>query len=231
MLDVFFLSYHEPFADEHFQSLLALIPHATRVDGVEGIYAAHKKCAKKSKTLNFFVVDADALVHPDFNFKYMPPEGDAYPDIPEENCIHVWKAINPVNGLIYGNGGIKLFNKMLFMKSSAAGIDVTTSINNSPIVTHDKIGNTTMFNLTPYSAWRSAFRECAKLSSNIIANSDNGVNEELLNIWCTIGNAELNGRYCIDGANDGRQYAEMDNDLNMINNSEWMKARFDERYN
>ena len=72
MLDVFFLSYNEPFADEHFELLKIKAPHAKRVHGIKGIFNAHKECAKQSMTTHFYVVDADAIIESDFNFDYTP---------------------------------------------------------------------------------------------------------------------------------------------------------------
>ena len=37
MLDVFFLSYNEPFADEHFELLQIFAPRAKRVHGVKDV--------------------------------------------------------------------------------------------------------------------------------------------------------------------------------------------------
>ena len=59
MLDVFFLSYDEPFADENFELLKMFAPHAKRVHGIKGIFDAHKECARQSKTGHFYVCDAD----------------------------------------------------------------------------------------------------------------------------------------------------------------------------
>ena len=50
MFDVFFISYHEQYADENFDSLKEKAPLAKRVDGVKGIFNAHKRAAELSKT-------------------------------------------------------------------------------------------------------------------------------------------------------------------------------------
>ena len=68
MLDVFFLSYNEPFADEHYEKLLPVAPHAKRVHGIKGIYNGHKECARQAMTENFYVIDADAILELDFEF-------------------------------------------------------------------------------------------------------------------------------------------------------------------
>ena len=72
MLDVIFLSYDEPTADENFELLQLFAPHAKRVHGVDGILNAHKECAKASSTNYFYVVDADAVIDELFTFKFTP---------------------------------------------------------------------------------------------------------------------------------------------------------------
>ena len=41
--DVFFLSYNEEFADENFELVQLVAPHAKRVHGIKGIFNAHKE--------------------------------------------------------------------------------------------------------------------------------------------------------------------------------------------
>ena len=45
MFDVFFISYNEQYADENFEALLDKAPLAKRVDGIKGIFNAHKHAA------------------------------------------------------------------------------------------------------------------------------------------------------------------------------------------
>ena len=42
MLDVIQISYHEPYADDNYELLQLFAPHAKRVQGVKGIFEAHK---------------------------------------------------------------------------------------------------------------------------------------------------------------------------------------------
>ena len=67
-LDIFHLSYQEPYADKTWKSLVKKFPYARRVKGVKGIFNAHKRCAELAYTKSFYVVDADAILEPDFNF-------------------------------------------------------------------------------------------------------------------------------------------------------------------
>ena len=117
MLDVFFISYDEPYADDNFEILQMFAPLAKRVHGIKGIFEAHKECAKQSKTSYFYVVDADAVIDESFTFKFVPSDSkEVYNGVKETECVYVWRSINPVNDLLYGYGGVKLFPKKNLLK-------------------------------------------------------------------------------------------------------------------
>ena len=65
--DIFHLSYKEHYADETFKNLKYKFPWARRVQGVKGIFNAHKKCAEQAYTQMFYVVDADADLDDNFD--------------------------------------------------------------------------------------------------------------------------------------------------------------------
>lgn len=231
MLDVFFLSYDENFADENFEILQLFAPHAKRVHGITGIFDAHKECARQSKTSHFYVVDADAVIDEHFSFDFTPSaDSFAYPGIKETECIFVWRTRNPVNDLLYGYGGVKLFPKQKMLDATSWNVDMTTSIG-APFVPKFQISNITEFNMDPFSAWKSAFRECTKLSSSIIPNGDNIDNEYRLNVWCTRGADRPFGKYCIMGAKQGRafgiRYKDKPHILAKINDFVWLREVFD----
>lgn len=164
MLDVFFISMGEEGSEANWQRLLTFAPNAKRVDNVTGIYEVHKSCASLSTTENFYVVDADAWVVDGFNFTWEPSVETLHWNIPETECVLVWKSINPVNGLEYGYGGVKLFPRQPFLEQRGWEVDLSTTIGRS-VVSKDQVSCETRFNVTPESAWLGAFRECAKLAS------------------------------------------------------------------
>lgn len=156
MLDVFFITNGEENADENWQNLLGICPRARRLDSIGNLYQTHRACARQSSTENFFVVDADAWVFDTFDFDV---------DIDnDENKVFIWSAINPVNDLVYGYGGIKLFPKKPFLEKHVWNTDLSTTIGSS-VVVMEEVSCETRFNATPKSSWIGAFRECAKLSS------------------------------------------------------------------
>ena len=100
--DIIFLSYDEPNADKNFADLCNKAPWAKRVHGVKGFDAAHKAAAAAAETDRFITVDADNIVRDDF----LSIELDMT-KINRHDVIS-WAGKNVVNGLVYGNGGLKL---------------------------------------------------------------------------------------------------------------------------
>jgi hypothetical protein len=230
MLDVFFLSYDEPFADDNFEILQMFAPNAKRVHGIKGIFDAHQECARQSKTQNFYVIDADAIIEEEFNFKFTPQSDRyIYETIPETECVFVWRSRNPVNDLLYGYGGAKLFPKQKLLSAENWKVDMTTTIG-ATFVPKFQISNVTAFNTDPFNAWKSAFRECTKLSSGIIPHGDNTDNEYRLKVWCERGSKRPFGEYVIQGALQGKDFGTHYKDnpeiLNNINDFAWLRERF-----
>lgn len=227
--DIVFISKDEVHADENYAKLLAKYPRAKRVHGVEGIHQAHIEAAKLCNTDMFWVVDADAEIIDGFEFDYYVPEYDPS----SKQSVHVWKSQNPVNGLVYGYGGVKLFPTELTINMDTSNPDMTTSISKlfKPI---NRISNITKFNTDEFSTWRSAFRECVKLSSRTIKGQLDEETEFRLNAWCTRGKDKLFGEYCIAGAKAGKAYGEANKssieDLKKINNFDWLYEQFKKSY-
>jgi hypothetical protein len=230
LLDVIFLSYDEPTADENFELLQLFAPHAKRVHGVDGILNAHKECAKASSTNYFYVVDADAIIDELFTFKFTPSAyKDAYPGVAENKCVYTWRSLNPVNKLIYGYGAVKLFPKRQLLQAKEFKVDMTTTIG-CPFVPKFQISNITAFNTDPFSTWKGAFREATKLASSIIPNGNNTDNEYRLKVWCDYGEKAEFGKYSIMGAQQGRDfgthYRNNTQALHLINDYVWLKEQF-----
>lgn len=225
MYDIIFISYNEPNADENFAKLRERFPYAHRVHGIKGIHQAHIAAAKKAFTKMFWVVDGDAVILDTFNFDYEVSKYDL-------ECVHVWRSRNPINGLEYGYGGVKLLPKKLTMDMDVSKPDMTTSI--SPLFkVMPEVSNITAFNTDEFSTWRSAFRECVKLSSRVIDRQNYQETADRLTAWLTYSDAPF-AQYSAEGAYDGREYGRANKDnleaLAKINDFEWLESRFKERY-
>jgi hypothetical protein len=218
MYDIIFISYQEPNADENFAKLKARFSRSQRVHGVKGIHQAHIAAAKKSFTKMFWVVDGDAEIVDEFNFDYVVPKEDL-------ECVHVWRSRNPVNSLEYGYGGVKLLPKSLTQNMNITNTDMTTSISKWFKAMPD-VSNITKFNTDPFNSWKSAFRECVKLSSKIIDRQENNETEERLNTWCE-ETSDIDARQgAIAGKAYGTEHKNNSEALSKINDFDWLQEKF-----
>jgi hypothetical protein len=222
LYDIIFISYAEPNADKNWELLKTKFPNAKRVHGVTGIHQAHIKAASLADTDMFWVVDGDAVLEDDFNFSHVC---NRY----ERNIVHVWRSKNPINDLIYGYGGVKLLPTSLTLNMNVETSDMTTSISDQFRVMPE-ISNTTEFNTDPFNTWKSAFRECVKLSSRTIIGQEEEETKQRLDIWCSIGKDKPFGKYAVQGAIAGKDfgYKYKDNQemLSKINDFEWLKKHY-----
>ena len=219
--DIVMITYHEPNADENYQALLNRFPRAKRVDGVKGIHQAHIEAAKLCTTDLIWIVDGDAVISEDFYFDYVAPEK-------EKHYVKVWRSRNPINDLEYGYGGIKLFPRQATIDMDTSRPDMTTSISRhfKPIKV---VSNITAFNTGPFETWKSAFRECAKLSSKVIDRQKTGETDERLKTWTTVGHDRPYGKYALAGATAGMEFGlSGGSDLRLINDFDWLKEKFNE---
>ena len=225
MYDIVFISYQEPSADANYAALKTRFPMTKRVHGVKGIHQAHIAAAKKCFTKMFWIVDGDAVIMDDFNFDYKVPSH-------QQDHVHVWRSKNPVNDLVYGYGGIKLFPRRMTINMDTSKPDMTTSITDK-FKPMPQLANITAFNTDPFETWKSAFRECTKLASKIIDRQKNEETENRLHIWQTVGKDRPYGEFALRGAQAGSAYGKASQGdieaLKKINDFEWLMQRFNER--
>lgn len=225
MYDIVFISYQEPSADENYTALKSRFPMAKQVHGVKGIHQAHIKAAKKCFTKMFWIVDADAIIKDDFNFDYVVPDHQL-------DHVHVWRSQNPINDLVYGYGGVKLFPRKLTINMDTNKPDMTTSIS-SKFKAVKELSNITAFNTDEFNTWKSAFRECCKLASKTIDRQNNEETEHRLHVWQTVGGDRPFGKYALAGATAGTNYGRRNQgnleNLARINDFEWLREKFNEQ--
>ncbi len=219
--DIFFLSYRESNAEENWQRLIQRFPRAKRLHGVRGVLRAHQMLATLAESEFFFIVDGDNQIHDDFSFQ---TPFELYTD-----SLYVWRAQNPVNDLVYGFGGIKLYNKALLAQPTKVGTDVATTIAPKylpvPI-----IASTTAFHVSPQESWRGAFRECAKLTMQLFKKPGDIDTRERLAVWLTKGQDRLHGSWCLLGAKQGHEFAKKSisevKTIDEINDFYWLETEF-----
>ena len=209
--DIIFLSYDEPNAEKNYADLCQKIPWAKRVHGVKGSDAAHKACADLSETEHFVTVDGDNIVNPEF----LNVEIDLDSLGVTKNHVFSWCGKVHVNGLMYGNGGLKLWNKKFVQNmrthEASDGSDERSLVEfcfDELYFQFNENYSTSYTNGSPFQAWRAGFREGVKMSLNQGAKVEDiksvwWQNLERLLIWCSVGADVENGLWSIYGAREG----------------------------
>jgi hypothetical protein len=216
-MDKWFLVYDDPFARQNFEKAKEKLETIQKIVTGTGIHDSHRMCAKKSITDRFIVLDADCDILDSFSYTTF------LNSLTPEKKVFVFRSINPVNDLVYGHGGIKVFDRRLFNNSNA--VDMTTAFDIVPV---DYVTNVHRFNSTPFHTWRTAFRECVKLSSGTVKLRNKKDDEYRLTTWCEVFNNVDHAEFAKAGALAGRDYGYKNKDLNMINDFNWLKNKFEE---
>ena len=209
--DIIFLSYDEPNAEKNYVDLLAKVPWAKRVHGVKGSDAAHKACAALSETEYFVTVDADNIIDP----KFLEVEVDLEELGLTPEHVFSWCGKVNVNGLMYGNGGLKMWTRKFVN-------EMRTHENSDPDDVKGKVEfcfdnryyqfnenySESVITGSPFQAWRAGFREGVKMSLNQGGKVSNLTltwwqNYHRLLIWCNVGADVDNGIWSMLGAREG----------------------------
>lgn len=211
--DIIYLSYDEPNAEQNYTDLCKKIPWAKRVHGVEGSDSAHKACANLSETDRFVTIDGDNRIREHF----LTQEINFEEHIELENKVISWCGHNVINGLMYGNGGVKCWPKEFVLNmrthenadldNKHAQVDFCWDVE---YIQMNSCFSDIYNNATPHQAWRAGFREGVKMAL------DQGVKPTLdqfkenhwknlhrLYIWLMIGADVENGNWAIMGAREG----------------------------
>lgn len=209
--DIIFLSYDEPNAEKNYADLLEKIPYAKRVHGVKGSDAAHKACANLSDTEYFVTVDADNIVDP----KFIEVEVDIDQLGLTSQHVFSWCGKVHVNGLAYGNGGLKLWTRK-FVNNMRTHENSDPNDNKGLVefcfdekyYQFNESYSESFTNASSFQAWRAGFREGVKMSLDqgtkvIDLRRIYYQNYERLLIWCNIGADVPNGIWSMLGAREG----------------------------
>jgi hypothetical protein len=212
--DIVYLSYDEPNAEKNYADLLTKVPWAKRVHGVDGSDSAHKACARLSETERVIVVDGDNTIRPEF----LKQEINFKDEVDLDKSVISWGARNTINGLIYGNGGIKCWPTQLVLdmkthenaesENAKTQVDFCWDINYIQI---DSCMSDVHNNATPQQAWRAGFREGVKMGllegskadPNNFSKQVHWKNFHRLLVWMHVGLDVKNGDWAIYGARQG----------------------------
>ena len=209
--DIVYLSYDEPNAEKNYADLCQKVPWAKRVHGVKGSDAAHKACAAASETEYFVTVDGDNIIDPEF----LNVEVDLDALGLDDSYVFSWCGKINVNGLMYGNGGLKLWTRKFVNNMRTHENSDTNDVKGKvEFCFDDKYyqfnENYSVSNITgsPFQAWRAGFREGVKMSLNQGGKVESldfiwWQNYHRLKIWCSVGRDLENGIWSIIGAREG----------------------------
>jgi len=217
-LDCIYLSYDEPQKEEFWLKIKNMVPWAKRVDGVKGSDAAHKAAAEESDTERFILIDGDNM--PDENFFNIQLDFTGK-GLEYKLAQYRWKAINAINGLRYGNGGMSSWTKTYVREMKTHENQKDGDVARIADFCMDGKDNlywamydcysTTYPNHTPFQAWRAGFREGVKMVLDKGARPDINTFKETvasrnlnnLTIWHNVGADVENGMWAIYGARLG----------------------------
>lgn len=239
-LDVIFISYDEDNCEENWVDLQSKVPWAQRVHGVKGSDAAHKAAANLSTTDRFISVDADNIVDPAFfdlelDFDHPKLAGKAIS----------WAAQNIVNGLEYGNGGLKCWPKQYVLDMRThENADKDDERNQVDFCWEDSyVQMTNQYSITfpngsPRQAFRAGFREGVKMTlvqggKPDVDNFKKAIwwgNYKRLITWCSVGADVENGLWAMYGARLGCHMTNLtDWDYINVRDFEWLNNFFEKK--
>ena len=220
-VDCIYLSYDEPNAEKNYADLLNKAPWAKRVHGVKGSDEAHKACARLSETDRFITVDGDNIVDPKFFELSIDLDKFANGNLKQLS----WCGKNYINGLVYGNGGLKCWTKdfVLNMKTHEAADDPRGQVDfcwEDNYTQMTGLYSMVYNNASALQAWRAGFREGVKLTLNAglkinLKNPKKQLvrrNYQRLLIWQSVGADVDNGLWAIYGSRLG---------IHMTNCTDW----------
>jgi hypothetical protein len=224
-LDTFYISYDEPNCEHNWARISDMLPHARRMHGVKGFEAAHKACAEASQTDRFMTIDGDNwLLDQGFDTEL--------DDTNIEDAVFSFKSRNAINGLEYGNGGLKCWRKDVLLASntheSSDSTDFCWALRYYQV---DVLGSLSVNNASAYQAWRAGYREGVKMSYiNGMPMQDPQAdmpsiwygNRSKLNVWMSVGRDAEHGEWAMLGARQGfyELYSGFVDNL-VINDYDW----------
>lgn len=208
--DIVFMSYDEPNADYNYANLLEKAPWAKRVHGVLGFDACHKAAAREAETDRFITIDADNIVREDFFSLELDMNRIGQHDVIS------WTGKNFINGLTYGNGGVKLWPKHVVenMRTHEVAENTKSQTDFCWDIYYRQMNNVysdVYANGSAYQAYRGGFREGVKLGleggtvvdARQLKNKVYERNYKRLLIWASVGADVENGLWSMYGTRLG----------------------------
>ncbi len=214
-MDIVFISYDEPGAEQRYNKLKERFPRAKWSKGVQGQTFAYMAAANMSTTDYFFAVFPKIDLVDSFDFSFQP-------DRLKNPCHYIFDCHNEVIDCTYGHDGVILYNKHLVMTTTNPGLDFTMS---QPVTSVPILSAVNKLNETPLLAWRTAFREVIKLK----LQKPTVENNFRLKKWTTLGKGDK-AEWVHKGAVDGVKFLDEGNDPFKSYDFDVIKKIFEEKY-
>jgi hypothetical protein len=223
-MDIFFISFKESMCEYNWNNLLSYHPEAKRIHGIIGINHAHIACDQLSSSEYFWTVDGDNFVTEQLVYN--------------ENITHdlvMFKSFDPLQENLTLLGGVKIWKKGSIVNKDMSKGDFSLNATRNKIVI-DKSYSTTMYNSSPFDAWKTSFRHCVKLMSVIFQSRPNAKNVDIyLDQWRSCKDKTiLNSNWAYLGYTDAEDYVLKSNnvlsELNRINDYQWLTNKFRNTY-
>jgi len=223
--DVVMLSYDEPMADAMCERLARVFGGTVkRLHGVRGMRRAYRLTAELVDTEQFVLADGDFAIDPDFR-------ADAVEPLVDGVSMRVWRAVNPINGLTYGYGGLKLI-RAAALREMGQAVDVLAALPGRVEFCETTAG-TTRFNQSPFHAWKAGFRECAMLARGSEYGMTDEHAQQRISTWQDSRDGEF-ATYSAIGARDGVAFAAHTvrnlGRFDALNDPVWLHRRFSAAY-
>ncbi|MEU9737227.1 hypothetical protein [Streptomyces sp. NPDC048002] len=219
--DAVFLSYDEPMANSlHSRLQRTLGGTVKRLHGVHGMRRAYRLCAEVVEREQFFLADGDFAIDAEFDPAAVEP-------LDEGVSMRVWRAVNPVNGLTYGYGGLKVIRRSALREMGDA-VDVLAALPGRIEFAQHTAG-ITRFNQSPFHTWKAGFRECAMLARGSEYGMAGDDAHQRVDAWMLSCSGEF-AAYAAAGAREGaafaRQAARDPQQFDHLNDPTWLRKRF-----
>lgn len=239
--DIVFLSFDEPNAGDNFATLEKMYPRARRVHGVKGFDAAHRRAGEVASSQHVLTIDADNVV---VDEEFL--NGDFEVSAQDTNSVFSFSARNVLNGLEYGNGGVKIWPRdvLLALRThenagrAEAAVDFCWTV---PYFQVNRVLSEVHMTATPAQAFRGGFREGVKfnlgdgvLAYDALPNMPKRyalprhiglANYERLRVWCSVGADVPHGDWAIFGARLGCVLTALEGfDPAKVADYEWFSA-------
>jgi hypothetical protein len=224
-IDIVLLSYDEPLAGElHTRLERVFGRRVKRLHGVAPMRRALKMTAELVDTEQYWLADGDFEINLDFDLDAMPP-------LPDGVSMAVLQAVNAINGLVAGYGGLKLMRTAAIRDMREGTRDVLAALDHVDFI--PVIAGVTRFNQTPFHTWRAGFREVAMLAHGSEYGMDRDYAQFQIDRWCNSAGAtyaSFGAAGAIAGVAFAQATAQDPDQWQCINDPSWLHREFTSRY-